>query len=139
LVTLFSACPICSGPFAYGGPSCSVKVAVGPLSSCTAPTGSSVPPFPSVFGCPCCTVRPGLCCHAYRSSVHCRRYFGFVGARGRGGKLDLGSRSVLDHDARRMRVGVSIIASWAGGTAERVDDGGSDIFETLHLTWRWFG
>jgi hypothetical protein len=51
-----------------------------------------------------------------------------VAAKGRGGKLDLGSRRVLDHDARRMRVGVSIIASWAGETAERIDGGGSDIF-----------
>ena len=46
--------------------------------------------------------------------MHRRRYSAFVAGDGRGGKLDLGSRSVDDHDARRTRVGASIIASWAG-------------------------
>jgi hypothetical protein len=71
--------------------------------------------------------RSGLRCQAYRSSVHRRRYSAFVAGDGRGGKLDLGSRSVDDHDARSTRVGASIIASWAGWWADDAVVGCSDI------------
>lgn len=57
-------------------------------------------------------MRPGLRCQAYSSSVHRRRYSRFAEGSGLGGKFDFGSRSVVDHDARRIRVGVSIIALW---------------------------
>lgn len=60
-------------------------------------------------------MRSGLRCQAYSSSVHRRRYSRFAEESGLGGKFDFGSRSVLDHDARRIRVGVSILALWVGG------------------------
>ena len=48
--------------------------------------------------------------------MHRRRYSAVDAGDGRGGKLDLGSRSVDDHDARRSRVGATIVASWADWT-----------------------
>jgi hypothetical protein len=69
-------------------------------------------------------MRSGLRCQAYSSSVHRRRYSRFADANGRGGKSDFGNRRVLDHDARRTRVGISIIASWA----EEVDVGAPNVF-----------
>ena len=86
---------MCSGPLAYGGPSWSVNVP-GVV--------------PSAAG-----AERELCCHAYRSSVHRRRYSAFDAGDGRGGKVDLGRRSVDDHDARSSRVvGATIVASRAG-------------------------
>lgn len=58
--------------------------------------------------------------------MHRRKYSEFAAGDGRGGKLDLGSRSVDDHDARRTRVGASIIASWAGWRA--IDAGGGAFY-----------
>jgi hypothetical protein len=124
---------MCSGPFAYGGPSCSVNVlgAVCPgLSLVEAPDtpGTASLNFFETLK------RSLLRCHEYRSSVHRRRYSAFVAGSGRGGKLDLGSRSVGDHDARRIRVGASIIASWAGWWG-----GGAGLsthyFLKLELSW----
>lgn len=69
-------------------------------------------------------MRSGLRCQAYSSSVHRRRYSRFAEGSGLGGKFDFGSRRVVDHDARRIRVGVSIIALWVegigGGSSGRV-------------------
>jgi hypothetical protein len=97
---------MCSGPLAYGGPSCNVNVCevAWPRSL----VDESFAPTPVFFK---ALSRSALRCHEYRSSVHRRRYSAFVSGSGRGGKLDLGSRSVDDHDARRTRVGISIIAS----------------------------
>jgi hypothetical protein len=80
-----------------------------------------------------------LRCHEYRSSVHRRRYSAFVAGDGRGGKLDLGNRSVDDHDARRTRVGASIIASRVGNWAHVAGVGGFDIFPSLSIGGRWIG
>jgi hypothetical protein len=116
-VILFSACPTCSGPFAYGGPSCSVNVfgfETPGVSSVESADEASEPDFNLMRA----LKRSALRCHEYRSSVHRRRYSAFVAGDGRGGKLDLGNRSVDDHDARRTRVEVSIIASWAGKRAD---------------------
>jgi hypothetical protein len=116
-VILFSACPTCSGPFAYGGPSCSVNVfgfGNPGVSSAERVDGESEPDLSLLRA----SKRSALRCHEYKSSVHRRRYSAFVAGNGRGGKLDLGNRSVDDHDARRTRVEVSIIASWAGKRAD---------------------
>jgi hypothetical protein len=53
--------------------------------------------------------------------VHRRRYSAFAAGNGRGGKLDLGNRSVDDHNARRIRVALSILASWAGWHAVYIE------------------
>jgi hypothetical protein len=91
-VILFRAWPTCSGPLAYGGPSWSVNV-----GGVSVPRPSSTAPPP-----PLCdssssfskvVKRASLRCHAYRSSVHRRRYSEFVAGDGRGGKLDLGWRA----------------------------------------------
>jgi hypothetical protein len=119
LVILFSAWPTCKGPFAYGGPSCNVNV-----------SGA----FPLLSGFVC-----ELFCHKYSSSVHWRRYSALEAASGRAGKPDLGRRSVEDHDARRIRVGVSMVASWAGWKEVGI---GRDIFRALRLSAmarRWRG
>lgn len=54
--------------------------------------------------------------------MHRRRYSAFASGSGRGGKLDFGSRNVLDHDARRSRVEASIVALWATGRVEGAED-----------------
>jgi hypothetical protein len=58
---------------------------------------------------------------------------------GRGGKVDLGRRSVDDHDARRNRVGTTIVASSAGLLSEMA---AGDIFEapaSSAMPRRFFG
>ena len=73
--------------------------------------------------------RRSLFCQVYKSSVHRRRYSAFAAGNGRGGKLDLGNRSVDDHDARRTRVALSILASRAGWRAADTDVEVLDIFQ----------
>jgi hypothetical protein len=70
--------------------------------------------------------------------VHRRRYSALEAASGRAGKPDFGRRSVEDHDARRIRVVVSMVASWASW---KVGVSG-DIFRALRVSAmarRWQG